>query len=67
VKAQHDLERKLSESGSKKEAIGKRMELILLEEKFLDYHLKEGSRVQDTCHSEFDGVIPVLNKAVTGL
>jgi septal ring factor EnvC (AmiA/AmiB activator) len=67
VAKQHELEAILGVSGNRKEAIGMRMELLMLEEKVLDYHLQEGQRVQENCHAEFAAVIPILNKAVTGL
>jgi hypothetical protein len=42
---QQDIELKLKESGKEKEDIGKRMELLLLEEAALSYQTDEGKRV----------------------
>jgi hypothetical protein len=41
--------------------------MLEIEEIFLDFQLQEGKRVKDNCHTEFACVIPILNKAVTGL
>ena len=45
VKQQYEIEMKLEESGKGKEAIGKEMDMLLLEEKVLAYQLDEGTRV----------------------
>jgi hypothetical protein len=42
---QHDIEKQLNSSGKDKEEIGKRMELLLLEEATLSYQTDEGKRV----------------------
>jgi len=67
VSRQREIESLLKESGRTRESIEKQIEMLLLEEAMLAYQLEQGKRVQAECHIEFSSVIPILNKAVTGL